>query len=54
MSSKYKFDIAGSSVTAVYEYENGKSKKEKISSDEVWTYDSTTSSGMVSTKNLDI
>ncbi len=51
MSSKYKFDIAGSSVTAVYEYENGKSKKEKISSDEVWTYDSTTSSVTLTEKS---
>jgi len=51
MSSKYKFNISGTSVTAVYEYENGKSKKENISSDEVWTYDSAKSSVTLTEKS---
>lgn len=51
MSSKYKFNISGASVTAVYEYENGKLKKEKISSDEVWTYDSAISSVTLTEKS---
>lgn len=51
MSSKYKFNISGTSVTAVYEYENGKSKKENISSDEVWTYYSATSSVTLTEKS---
>jgi Ca2+-binding RTX toxin-like protein len=44
MSSKYKFNISGSIVTAVYEYDNGKFKSEKIEEDESWVYDASTSS----------
>jgi Ca2+-binding RTX toxin-like protein len=42
MSKSYKFTITNGNVVAVYEIENGRTKLDRIDSNETWTYDAAT------------
>lgn len=43
MSDKYKFDVSGSSVTGVYEVDDGIAVAHPIETNEIWAYDVATS-----------